>query len=59
MASPSGMGHAGIVAIPIPDDGLTNTVLRKETDADYDMEWSTDTVVLQAQMECLVYFLGE
>ncbi len=33
------MGHSGIVAIPIPDDGPANFQLTKQTAADYDMEW--------------------
>ena len=40
MAIPSGMGYAGIVAIPIPDDGTTGQVLTKSTNADYDMQWA-------------------
>jgi hypothetical protein len=34
------MGYAGIVAIPIPDDGTTGQVLTKSTNADYDMQWA-------------------
>lgn len=59
MSIPSGMGHAGIVAVPIPDDGALNTALIKESAANYDMEWSASTVVLQTQLDCLAYFLGE
>lgn len=39
MSIPTGMGHAGIVAIPIPPDGATGEVLTKATPADYDTEW--------------------
>jgi len=39
MSIPSGMGHAGIVAIPIPPNQLANYVLSKESAANYDMEW--------------------
>jgi len=40
VAIPSGMGYAGIVAIPIPNDGATGQVLTKSTNADYDMQWA-------------------
>ena len=39
MSINSGMGHAGIVAIPIPPDGATGEVLTKQSPADYDTDW--------------------
>lgn len=39
MAQSSGMGTAGIVAIPIPADGPVNFQLTKQSAADYDMDW--------------------
>lgn len=33
------MGHAGIVAVPIPPDGATGEVLTKVSPADYDTDW--------------------
>lgn len=39
MTIQSGMGTAGIVAIPIPPGGLTGAVLTKSSEGNYDYEW--------------------
>ena len=57
MSIPSGMGHSGIVAIPIPPQGDPGEALSKQSSADYDFDW--DPVVLQACLDSLSYFLGE
>jgi hypothetical protein len=33
------MGYAGIVAVPIPPDGATGTVLTKQSPENYDTDW--------------------
>lgn len=60
MSVPSGMGHAGIVAIPIPADGPAGEVLTKQSDRDYDFDWVPDpSSGLQVRFDALMYFLGE
>ena len=39
MTANAGLGFSGIVAIQIPDDGATGTVLTKLTAEDYDYDW--------------------
>ncbi len=61
MAVSSGMGHAGIVAIPIPAGGPVTEVLTKQSAKDYDMDWDPagggDVTI--AKLDSLSYFLGE
>ena len=60
MSIPSGMGHSGIVAIPIPPGGATGEPLTKQSEADYDMDWTpVSGEGLQARFDALMYFLGE
>ena len=40
MTAQSGLGFSGIVAIQIPDQGLTGEVLTKLTTDDYDYDWA-------------------
>ena len=40
MTAQSGLGFSGIVAIQIPDDGATGTVLTKLTPDNYDYDWA-------------------
>ena len=54
------MGHAGIVAIPIPANGPTGEVLTKQSDEDYDFGWEpVSGSGMQARLDALMYFLGE
>ena len=46
MTVPSGMGWAGISAVPIPPDQPEGYILTKESDRDYDMEWLAASAAL-------------
>lgn len=57
MSINSGMGHSGIVAIPIPPDGGTGEVLTKQSPEDYDMDWDPATGGAPANAEFVVMSL--